>query len=323
MKNIAILTGGDSEERVISLRSGQVVRDNLPADRYRTFLIDIQKSDWRDMDSGQQIDKNNFTLPLKDETIHFDCAFAALHGSPLEDGKMQGYLELLGIPYTCCNGYVSALTMNKHNTKAQLAGMGIPMSPSVLLRRGDAIDQDKLLAMKLPLFVKPNDHGSSFGVSKVKTADELLPAIEEAFRFSHFVMVEAFMPGREFSNGVLRVKGDIVVLPITEIIPETEFFDFAAKYEGKSKEITPAELNPDLSRQCQQLTARIYDQLGCKGVVRIDYILVGDTFHLLEPNTIPGISPASIIPQQARAHGWDLSTFFSLLIEESISQNVH
>jgi D-alanine-D-alanine ligase len=200
-----------------------------------------------------------------------------------------------------------------------LAGAGIPMSPSVLLRRGDAIDQDKLLAMQLPLFVKPNDHGSSFGVTKVKTADALLPAIEEAFKFSNFVMVEAFMPGREFSNGVLRVNGEIVVLPITEIIPETEFFDFAAKYEGRSKEITPAELSPELTRQCQQLTAKIYDHLACKGVVRIDYILVGDTFHLLEPNTIPGISPASIVPQQARAHGWDLSTFFSLLIEESIT----
>ena len=156
-------------------------------------------------------------------------------------------------------------------------------------------------------------------MTKVKTADDLLPAIEEAFKFSDFVMVEAFMPGREFSNGVLQVNGHIVVLPITEIIPETEFFDFAAKYEGKSKEVTPAEISPELTRQCQQLTARIYDQLRCKGVVRIDYILVGDSFHLLEPNTIPGISPASIVPQQARAHGWDLGTFFSLLIEESIT----
>lgn len=317
-KNIAILTGGDSEERIISLRSGKVVREHLPADRYRTFLIDIQRGDWRDVDTQIQVDKNDFTLQIGDEKIKFDCAFAALHGSPLEDGKMQGYLEMVGVPYTCCDGYVSALTMNKYNTKAQLVPYGVPMSPSILLRADDPVDEAKLLALGLPLFVKPNNHGSSFGVTKVKAAHELLPAIQEAFRFSREVMVEAFMPGREFSNGVLRVNGEIVVLPITEIIPETEFFDFAAKYEGKSKEVTPADLSPELTRQCQERTRLVYDALQCRGMVRIDYILVGDTFHLLEPNTIPGISPASIVPQQAVAHGWALGEFFSLLIEESL-----
>lgn len=319
MKNIAILTGGDSAERVISLKSGQVVRDYLPKDKYRTFLIDIQKADWKDLDTGVAIDKNDFSLRLPHgEKIHFDAAFAALHGSPLEDGKMQGYLEMMGIPYTCCDGYVSALTMSKHNTKLQLAPYKVPMASSALLRKGEKIDTKALLDFGLPLFVKPNDHGSSFGVSKVKTADALIPAIEEAFRYSDDVMVEAFMPGREFSNGVLRVNGEIVVLPLTEIIPENEFFDFAAKYEGKSKEITPADLSPELTKQCQQLTGKIYELLKCNGAIRIDYILVGDTFHLLEPNTIPGISPASIIPQQARAHGWELGEFFSLLIEEAL-----
>lgn len=319
MKNIAILTGGDSAERVISLKSGQVVRANLPADLYRTFLIDIQKSDWRDLDSGIPIDKNDFSLQLPSgERIRFDAAFAALHGSPLEDGKMQGYLEMMEVPYTCCNGYVSALTMSKHNTKLQLAPYHVPMAPSELLRKGEPVDLDHLLTLGLPLFVKPNDNGSSFGVSKVKARDALLPAIEEAFRYSDEVMVEAFMPGREFSNGVLRVNGEVVVLPVTEIIPESEFFDFAAKYEGKSKEVTPADLSPALTEQCRQWTGKIYELLKCKGVVRIDYILVGDTFHLLEPNTIPGISPASIVPQQAQAHGWSLSDFFSLLIEESL-----
>jgi len=319
MKNIAILTGGDSAERVISLKSGQVVRENLPSDRYRTFLIDIQKADWRDMDSGIAIDKNDFSLRLADgEKIHFDVAFAALHGSPLEDGKMQGYLEMMDIPYTCCDGYVSALTMSKHNTKLQLAPCQVPMAPSELLQKGAPVDVERLLQLGLPLFVKPNDHGSSFGVTKVKTTEALLPAIVDAFGYSNEVMVEAFMPGREFSNGVLRVNGEVLVLPITEIIPETEFFDFAAKYEGKSKEVTPADLSEALAQQCRQLTSKIYELLKCKGVVRIDYILVGDTFHLLEPNTIPGISPASIVPQQAQAHGWSLSDFFSLLIEESL-----
>lgn len=322
MKNIAILTGGDSAERVISLKSGAVVRDHLPKDRYRTFLIDIQKADWKDLDTGIAVDKNDFTLTLANgEKIRFDAAFAALHGSPLEDGKLQGYLELMGVPYTCCDGYVSALTMSKHNTKLQLAPYGIPMAPSELLRKGEPIDEAKLLQLGLPLFVKPNDNGSSFGVTKVKTTEALLPAIDEAFQYSNEVMVEAFMPGREFSNGVLRVNGKVVVLPVTEIIPETEFFDFAAKYEGKSKEVTPADLSVELTRQCQERTGKIYDLLKCKGAIRIDYILVGDTFHLLEPNTIPGISPASIIPQQAQAHGWELGEFFALLIEEACSSN--
>lgn len=320
MKNIAILTGGDSEERVISLKSGQVVFDHLPKDRYRCFLVDIQQSNWRDLGSGAQIDKNDFSLTLNGEKIRFDCAFAALHGSPLEDGKMQGYLEMLGIPYTCCNGYVSALTMNKHNTKMQIAQYGdrVPMAKSVLLQRGEKIDSEEFAALGLPLFVKPNTHGSSFGVTKVKTMESLMPAIEEAFRFDKEVVVESYLPGREFSNGALRVKNEVVVLPVTEIIPEDEFFTYAAKYEGRSKEVTPAELSSVLVEQCQNNSRFLYQALQCRGVVRFDYILVGETFHFLEANTIPGISPASIVPQQALAHGWGLGEFFSLLIEEAM-----
>lgn len=318
MKNIAILTGGDTEERVISLKSGQVVYDHLPKDQYNLYQIDIQGANWTHIGTGTSIDKNDFSLTLEGKKIQFDCVFAALHGSPFEDGKLQGYLEMMGLPYTCCNGYVSALTMSKHNTKMQLASLGIPMAKSQLLYRGQPVSTAELLQMGLPLFVKPNTHGSSFGVSKVKTPEDLLPAIEEAFRFDKEVLVEAFMPGREFSNGVLTVNGKTVVLPITEIIPDDEFFTFAAKYEGRAKEVTPAQLSPELTAQCQQRTAKIYEALGCKGVIRIDYILVGDTFYLLEPNTIPGISPASIVPQQANAYGWDLGTFFSLLIEEAL-----
>ncbi|MDO8365342.1 MAG: D-alanine--D-alanine ligase [Saprospiraceae bacterium] len=323
MKNIAILTGGDSEERVISLKSGQVVLDHLPKDRYRCFLIDIQKADWRDLGSGTPIDKNDFSLTINDEKIRFDCAFAALHGSPLEDGKLQGYLEMLGIPYTCCNGFVSALTMNKHNTKMQIAQYGnrIPMARSVLLHRGENIDNEQFVPLGLPLFVKPNTHGSSFGVTKVKAMEALIPAIEEAFRFDKEVVVESFLPGREFSNGTLRVGGEVVVLPVTEIIPDDEFFTYAAKYEGRSKEVTPAEISDTLTLQCQVNSRFLYNALQCRGVVRFDYILVGDTFHFLEVNTIPGISPASIVPQQAVAYGWGLGEFFALLIEESVTSN--
>lgn len=318
MKNIAILTGGDSAERVISLQSGQVVKENLPADRYRSFLIDIQGSDWKALASGTQVNKNDFSLTLDGEKIRFDCAFAALHGSPLEDGKMQGYLDMIGLPYTCCDGYVSALTMNKHHTKVYVAPYGVPLAKSVLLRRGEPVEPSELLALGLPLFVKPNTHGSSFGVTKVKTAAELLPAIEAVWPYDGEAVVEAFMPGREFANGALRVNGEVVVLPITEIIPEKEFFDYEAKYEGKSQEITPAGLPPGLTQQCQERTRLLYEVLHCSGVVRFDYILVGETFYLLEANTIPGISPASIVPQQARAHGWNLGEFFALLIEEAL-----
>ena len=317
MKNIAILTGGDSEERVISLKSAQVVFDHLPADQYRCFMIDFQKADWREVVTGTQIDKNDFSLTIAGEKIHFDCAFAALHGPPLEDGKLQGYFELLGIPYTCCDGYVSALTMNKHNTKTQLAPYGIPMAKSVLLHQGQAIDTAPLLSLGLPLFVKPNTHGSSFGVSKVKTAEELLPAIEEAFRFGDETVVESFLPGREFANGAFRHKGEIVVLPVTEIIPETEFFDYAAKYEGKSQEVTPAALTEAETQQCQERTRALYALLQCRGVVRFDYILSNGVFHILEANTIPGISPASLVPQQAKSAGWELGAFFAALVEEA------
>ncbi len=318
MKNIAILTGGDSEERVISLKSGQVVFDHLPTDHYRCFQIDINGSQWKHLSSGTPIDKNNFSLTLNGETILFDCAFAALHGSPLENGKLQGYFDILGIPYTCCDGYVSALTMSKHFTKMQLAPLGIPMANGLLLRKNQPIHLLELEKMGLPLFVKPNTHGSSFGVSKVKSIEQLLPAIENAFQFDEEVLIEAFMPGREFSNGVLRVEGEVVVLPVTEIIPEDEFFTYEAKYEGRSKEITPAHISHDQLLQVQTRTKQIYEALGCKGVVRIDYILVDDTFYLLEVNTIPGISPASIVPQQAKEHGWSLDHFFSLLIEETL-----
>jgi D-alanine-D-alanine ligase len=208
--------------------------------------------------------------------------------------------------------------MNKHYTKTQLAPLGIPMAKGALLYRGHSVDTSALLEMGLPLFVKPNTHGSSFGVTKVKTEDALLPAIENAFQFDREVLVEAYMPGREFSNGVLRVNGQVVVLPVTEIIPDDEFFTFAAKYEGRSREVTPAELSPEQTRQVQDRTRQIYEALGCKGVVRIDFILVGDTFYLLEANTIPGISPASIVPQQAQAYGWALGDFFALLVEEAM-----
>jgi len=320
-KNIAILTGGDSAERVISLQSGRVVQKHLP-DSYRTFLIDIQGKRWVALDFGIEIDKNDFSLRLAGETIRFDAVFAALHGSPLEDGKLQGYLELMGVPYTCCDGYVSALTMNKHNTKMQLARVEVPLAQSILVRQGEEPDFVSVSALGLPVFVKPNTHGSSFGVTKVKEWDGLPAAFEEAFRFGSEAVVESFLPGREFAVGAFNHHKEVVVLPATEIIPETEFFDFAAKYEGKSKEITPANLTTTQATNCAALTERLYLALHCKGVVRFDYILVGEDFYLLEANTIPGLSAASLVPQQARAAGWDLGDFFAALLEQTMEDGV-
>jgi D-alanine-D-alanine ligase len=318
MKNIVILTGGNSDEKVISYKSADVVKANLSTEKYRTFLIDIQGAKWKDLVSGKKINKNDFSLTIDGKKIKFDCAFAALHGSPLEDGKLQGYFEMLRIPYTCCDGFVSALTMNKHNTKTQLAPLGVPLAKSILINKGQKIDTKALLDMGLPLFVKPNSLGSSFGVSKVKTKEELLPAIKFALKNDHEAVVESYLPGREFANGALRINGEIVVLPITEIISENEFFDYAAKYEGKSKEITPAELPDILTKQCQERSKFLYQALNCKGCVRFDYILKEDTFYFLEVNTIPGLTTNSLVPQQARAAGWTLTDFFAEIIESAI-----
>lgn len=321
MKNIAILTGGDSAERIISLQSAAVVDKHLSQNAaYRCFQIDIEGAKWHECESKQEIDKNDFSLMLKGEKVHFDVVFAALHGSPLEDGKLQGYFDVLGIPYTCCDGFVSAMLMDKHLSKTIAKPYGVPMAESQLLVRGAAIDSEALLTMGLPLFVKPNTHGSSFGITKVKTEAELMPAIQDAFFYDNQVVVESFLAGREFSNGVFRKNGEVVALPITEIIPETEWFDFAAKYEGKSEEVTPAALSESETTACQTWSKLLYKIFECKGAVRFDYILSDGKFCFLEGNTIPGLSEASLLPQQAVAAGYSLADFFAMQVESALSE---
>ncbi len=319
---VAILAGGDSEERVVSVKSAGVVHKYLHGDKYDARIIDIKGSVWKDLDTGQSIDKNDFSLNLGGEKWVPDAIFCAIHGAPMENGVIQGYFDILGIPYSCCDGFVSGLTMNKSLTKRTLQAYDIPMAKEILLtktayKRG--VDTEDVIGkLGLPVFVKPNAHGSSFGVRKVKIKEELIPAIDYAFQFDDNVMVEAMMAGREFGNGVMRVDGKIVVFPVTEIIPKKEFFDFEAKYEGASSEVTPAEISPELEQQIKARTAKIYEALNCSGFVRIDYILVGETFHLIEVNTVPGLSEASIIPQQAIAHGWTLNQFFDLAVTEAL-----
>ena len=316
---IAILTGGDSAERVISLKSGDVVEKHLSQNPdFRCIQIDLNGANWTARKTGTALDKNDFSLTENGERITFDAAFAALHGSPLEDGKIQGYFDMSGIPYTCCNGFVSGLLMNKQLSKSTAKPYGIPMAKSLLLHKGQPFDLEEILGLGLPLFVKPNTHGSSFGVTKVKAAEDLKKAISDAFSFDNQVVVESFMAGREFSNGVFRKNGEIIVLPITEIIPETEWFDFAAKYEGKSKEVTPADLTPEQTARCQATSKQLYQIFGCTGAVRFDYIFSDGQFCFLEGNTIPGLSEASLLPQQAVAAGFSLAAFFGALVRESL-----
>jgi D-alanine-D-alanine ligase len=318
--NVAILMGGDSEERVISLKTAAVIQKHLQSDRMQTRLIDIAGAQWIDAETGTSIDKNDFSLKIGRKKHRFDVIFAAIHGAPVENGALQGYFDTLKIPYTCCSGFVAAMTMNKHITKAVAATVGAPMAKSALVRRGEAVNGSKLvdsLCGDLPVFVKPNTHGSSFGVTKVKKMEDFQAALDHAFQYDDEVLVEQFMPGREFAQGVFRHKGKVVVLPITEIIPKNEFFDYQAKYEGASTEVTPAHISPALTKQATLLTHMLYQALSCSGVVRFDYILVGNTFQLLEVNTIPGMSEASIVPQQVVAHGWTLKQFFTELVLEA------
>ena len=323
---VAILSGGDSEERVVSEKSASVVLKYLPEDKYDARIIDILGAKWTDLITGAAIDKNDFSFNLHDEPWKADVVFCAIHGAPMENGVIQGYFDILDIPYTCCDGFVSALTMSKYLTKQVLKDRGVPMAKEVFLNKKEyenGIDLTQIIEkLQLPLFVKPNAHGSSFGVRKVKKMEDLTSAIEFAFQFDDNILLEAFMDGREFGNGVMRVNGKIVVLPVTEIIPENEFFDFEAKYEGASLEVTPAEISPELTKQAQQLTSKIYQALNCKGFIRVDYILIGETFHLIEANTVPGLSEASIIPQQAVAYGWTLAQFFDYAVAEALAEKL-
>lgn len=320
MRKIAIVAGGDSSEYEISVKSAKEVL-GLVSGKYDAWLIMIRGTAWYWEDQkGRRfnVDKNDFTLKTDDQKIRFDAVFIAIHGTPGENGLLQGYLDMMQIPYTSCNAFCSALTFNKQACKLYLKEYGIPMAENILFRRETMPDPDNIISRTgLPCFVKPNDSGSSFGVSKVKSRDELPAAIEAAFRESREVMVEAFMDGREVACGVVRVNGKGIVLPVTEIISTNEFFDYEAKYTpGKSEEVTPADMPADLINRIQVLSSRIYDILGCKGIVRVDFIVVDGNPFFLEINTVPGMTMESIIPKQAEAAGIDLGDLYSMVIED-------
>ncbi len=316
--NIAILTGGNVAERGISLKSAKTIEKHLNKEKYNSWIIELNGADFMEQSTGIVLDKNDFSLSKGEERITFNAVFLILHGHPAEDGSIQGYFELLGIPCTGCNHFVSALTFNKQATKDFLRPHGIPMADSRLLKKGRDIDWKDLATMGYPLFVKPNKNGSSYGISKVADDSCIQTSIQKAFEFDDEVIVEQFMDGREFSNGVFRQGNQVIVLPITEIVSKNEFFDYQAKYENESEEITPAVLTYMQTQRCQNQSRLLYELLNCKGMVRFDYIFSNNRFRLLEANTIPGWSEQSIFPQQVIAHGMTLTDCLDAIVEEAL-----
>jgi D-alanine-D-alanine ligase len=320
-KNIALIAGGFTGEYEVSINSAKNIAANLDSAKYRVYTILITRNDWF-YDTGHEhisIDKNDFSLIIAGEKINFDFAFITIHGTPGEDGKLQGYFDIMGIPYNTCDATTSAITMNKAFTKTLVHGIhGLNAARSIQLHRKDAHDVATIAAnLKFPLFIKPNNGGSSVGMSKVHNIAGLPEAIEKAFREDDQVLVEEFIQGREFSRGIARLKGKLVVLPASEIISHKEFFDYEAKYAGASDEITPADLSTEQNDKIAEILTEIYLRLNCKGMVRIDFILLDGTrdFYFIEVNTTPGQSSASLIPQQVRAAGMDLMEFYGDLIE--------
>lgn len=321
-KNIALVTGGYSGEAVISYKSAVTIEQNFDKDKYQVYKIDVSPQGWfYELIDGRkiEIDKNDFSLQIDNQKIKFDAVFIGMHGTPGEDGKLQGYFDILKIPYTSCNAATSAITFNKRHTVAVAAMAGIPVAKSILLFKHTSVPAEEIARqLKFPVFVKPNNGGSSIGMSKVNHPGDLEAAIEKAFREDGQALVEEMIHGREFTIGVFKSKGEVIVLPVTEIISKKDFFDYEAKYEGASTEITPAQVEEAVANKIRETARKIYTIFNCRGVVRIDFIyqFEEEKPYMLEINTIPGQSEASIVPQQVLAMGWSLKEFYSRLTDE-------
>lgn len=322
-KTIALVTGGYSGESVISYKTAATIQQNIDTDKWNYYLVDINPEGWfYATDSGERIaiDKNDFSLTINGKKILFDAVLIALHGTPGEDGKLQGYFDCLKIPYTSCDAATSALTFNKRFTVAVAGASGIDVAQSVLLIQNQFTSADESVQhLQFPVFVKPNNGGSSIGMSKVSSHNEELgKAVAKAFKEDTQVLVEEYIKGREFTIGVFKTKGKIITLPMTEVISKKEFFDYEAKYQGASEEVTPANVEEKIAGQVREAATKAYRVFNCRGVVRIDFIYNEDAGkpYMLEINTVPGQSEASIVPQQVKAMGWTLKDFYSALIEE-------
>ena len=324
-KNIALVTGGFSGEAVVSYKSAGTIGNNLDPDKYNVYKIDVNLNGWfYELTDGRkvEVDKNDFSLQLDNRKVDFDAVFIGMHGTPGEDGKLQGYFDTLKIPYTSCDAATSAITFNKRYTVAVAKMADVAVANSVHLFKNLPIPVSQVAdQLKLPVFVKPNNGGSSIGMSKVDKAEDLERAIEKAFKEDSQVLVEEMILGREFTVGVFKTKGNIIVLPITEVKADDDkaFFDFEAKYQGKSTETTPAQIDERIADKIREAAMKIYSVFNCRGVVRIDFIYneESDRPYMLEINTIPGQSEASIVPQQVKAMGWSLKEFYTKLVEEA------
>ncbi len=318
MKKVAVIEGGYSKEKAISIKSAKTVFDNLKKNKFDSVRVLIDDKEWTayDEEGRYPIDKNDFSYTKNGSKYNFEYAFIVIHGTPGEDGKLQGYLDMIGVPYNTSSAAIMALTFQKFHCNQFLKNFGINVPEAALIKLEDAIDERQIIdKVKLPCFVKPTDGGSSFGVTKVKKDNELFPAIKEAFNNGSEVIVEENVEGREVTCGVYRDSEGVKALPITEIISENEYFDYDAKYHGKSKEVTPAELTDLMTTQIQSLTKEIYGVLGMNGIVRMDYMInkKGIPF-LIEINSVPGMSKESIVPQMLKVQNLNLEKVLNYII---------
>ena len=321
-RNIAIVCGGDSSEHGVSLRSAQGIYSFFDKERYNVYIVDIKGQDWHvELPGGitAKIDRNDFSFIEDGKAQLFDYAYITIHGTPGENGLLQGYFDLIGLPYSTSGVLVEAMTFDKFVLNQYLKGYGVSVADSILIRKGyEQLVSDDEIEEKIgmPCFVKPAADGSSFGVSKVKNKDQLAPAVRKAMLESPEVMVEAFLEGTEISQGVYKTKEKTVVLPITEVVPANEFFDYDAKYNGQVQEITPARLSDELTERVGKITSHIYDILHCNGLIRIDYIISKEgKISMLEVNTTPGMTATSFIPQQVRAAGLSMTDVLTDIVE--------
>ena len=320
-RTIAIVAGGDTSEYEVSLRSAQGIESFLDKDRYISYIVVMHGTDWHVQLPGggtTPVDRNDFSFMLAGEKTRFDYAYITIHGTPGEDGRLQGYFDMLRLPYSGCGVMASALTYNKFVCNQYLKGFGVRIAESLLLRRGQGIaDEDVVQKIGLPCFVKPNLGGSSFGVSRVNTPAQIQPAIAKAFAEADEVLVEAFLDGTEVTCGCYKTKQHAVTFPVTEVVSHHEYFDYDAKYCGDSDEITPARIPDELSERVQKLTSAVYDIVGAAGLIRVDYIITeGSKINLIDVNTTPGMTATSFIPQQVRAAGLDISDVMTDIIEQ-------
>ncbi|MFP4366260.1 MAG: D-alanine--D-alanine ligase [Bacteroidales bacterium] len=324
-KNIAIATGGDSSEYVISVASASNIERSLDKNLYKSWIITMKGDKWiqgTHGNPGPVIDKNDFSFIFEGKKIQFDCVFMAIHGTPGEDGKLQAYFDLLGIPYTTCGVLTSAMTFNKYVCKGFLNNFGILSPKAMLIRKGYQFDPERIAAeIGLPCFIKPNSGGSSFGITRVKKTSGIKDAIHKAFREDSEVIVEEFIEGTELTGGVFKSRDREMLFPLTEIVSKNEFFDFDAKYNREADEITPARITGELTGECKKISSFIYDLLDCHGIVRMDYILANNRLYFLEANTVPGMTDTSIIPQQVESMGLDIKELFTMVIEDSIENS--